>query len=95
MIQSDQNMHILPDLDMIKEGIYTMPDGTLKPALDIQIIPNSNQDRSRLKFRWKASRMNESIVKFQLSFDEAVYVSSSFGLDIMRVTFRDKYMFVG
>lgn len=39
--------------------------------------------------------MTKRSVKFQLQFDQAVYVSTKEDPEILRVTFRDPYIFVG
>ncbi len=39
--------------------------------------------------------MGKNLIKFQLAFEQAVYVSSEYGPDIIQVIIRDRYMFVG
>ena len=72
-----------------------MSNGTIAPVLEINVIPNSDQDPSLLEFTWELIEMGKNLIKFQLTFEQAVYVSSAYGPDIIQVIFRDRYMFVG
>ena len=39
--------------------------------------------------------MTEREVRFKLLFETAIYVSSEEGPDILKITFRDPYLFIG
>ena len=87
-------MRILPDLDMTKVVIEKL-DGTLEPVLDIEVIPSTGSDPKKLEFTWEALQMDYHTIKFKLKFKDAVFVSSTAGPDIIRFTFRDRYIFIG
>lgn len=48
-----------------------------------------------LDFTWEAFQMDQQTIKFKLKFKDAVFVSATGGPDIVRFTFRDRYIFVG
>lgn len=47
-----------------------------------------------LGFVWKVKEMTSQVVTLQLFFNEAIHVSALADADILKITFRDPYMFV-
>ena len=73
----------------IKSGSKTYP------VVDIAIVPYEESKPEFLEFDWSATKMTDQAVTFKLLFKTAMYVSASGEPDIIRITFRDPYMFIG
>ena len=65
------------------------------PVFKVDVIPGDDSDPTKLNFGWQVDLMSERLIQLQMIFEEAVYVSSNDEPDILKVTFIDKYMFVG
>ena len=57
MVKFDKKMQILPNLDIVNQGVFPSQNGTFQPVIEVSIIPNADQDRSKLDFTWKATAM--------------------------------------
>lgn len=87
-------MKVVPDLSMITEGTVKIKGKEL-PVLEIDVIASPYSDPHQLEFEWVTSGMTKRSVSFQLQFKTAMYVSAQEDSDLLRVIFRDPYMFVG
>lgn len=92
-INFNQQMQILPSLDMIKEGKMEI-DGQVYKAFDIVVIPAEGQDQRNVAFDWVVSEMTQRGIRLKLVFKDAVYVSTQMEPDFLEVVFRDRYLFV-
>ena len=92
-IEFDQDMQVVPNLEMITEGTVHV-DGKELPVVQIDVIASAYSDPDKLDFEWVTTGMTERSVKFQLQFKTAPYVSAQEESDLLRVIFRDPYMFV-
>ena len=86
-------MQVVPNLEMITEGTVHV-DGKELPVVQIDVIASAYSDPDKLDFEWVTTGMTERSVKFQLQFKTAPYVSAQEESDLLRVIFRDPYMFV-
>ena len=59
------------------------------------MIPYYFSKPENLLFEWVISDMTKKSVRFKLRFKTALFVSSEEVPDVLKFTFRDKYMFVG
>ena len=87
-------MQIVPRLDMITMGTI-MIKGKRYPVVDIEVVPSEFSNPEDLFFDWVTSSMTERSIRFKLSFKTARFVSAKETPDILKVTFRDRYMFLG
>ena len=94
VVSFSQRMRIIPDLAMITNGTVII-DGQRQPVFDVEIIPSLDSDNSKLTFEWNILEMTERTISIQIYFQSAVYVSSNYEPDILRLSFVDKYMFTG
>ena len=95
VIRFDQEIRLIPAFSEIMEQGLIEIDGTLFPVLKFEVVPDINQDPSKVLFEWKASEMTEREARFRLFFKTGVYISSKEGPDFLKVTFRDPYLFIG
>ena len=86
-------MQIVPSIEMITKGTVKIGKQTY-PILDIEVIPGDFSNKDFLKFEWKTTGMTKRAVTFQIVFQKAIHVSVNEEPDKLRVTFRDRYMFV-
>lgn len=63
--------------------------------LQIDVIASADQDPQKLDFEWVTSGMTKRSINFQLQFKTAMYVSAESESDLLRVVFRDPYLFIG
>ena len=94
IITFSEDMHIVPDLKMIEEGTVEIGKEQL-PVFKVEVIAGEDSDPSRLLFTWHIVEMTERKIFIQMVFNEAIYVSAKLDAEILRVTFVDKYTFVG
>ena len=87
-------MQIVPRLDMITMGTI-MIKGKRYPVVDIEVVSSEFSNPEDLFFDWVTSSMTERSIRFKLSFKTARFVSAKETPDILKVTFRDRYMFLG
>ena len=73
----------------------TMIKGKRYPVVDIEVVPSQFSKPEDLFFDWVTSSMTERSIRFKLSFKTARFVSAKETPDILKVTFRDRYMFLG
>ena len=53
-----QDVHIVPELSMIKDGTINIDDVEL-PVLQIEVKPGEDSDPSKLSFEWQLIDMTE------------------------------------
>ena len=94
LISFSEDMRIIPDLRMITQGTVEVK-GEQRPVFDVEVIPGRDSDPEKLSFEWNIVEMTLRTVELQLFFEEALQVSANFEPDILRLSFVDKYMFVG
>lgn len=92
-ISFSQKMSILPDLRVITQGTVLI-DKTTLPVLEVYLLKSEFSDERNLAYTWEVSTMTETSVRFSMTFDKARYVSAYSDPEILRVIFRDPYLFV-
>ncbi len=92
-ISFSQKMSILPDLSVITQGTVQI-NGTTLPVLEVSLIKSEFSDERDLAYTWEVNAMTENSVIFGMIFDKARYVSAYSDPEILRVVFRDPYLFV-
>ena len=63
-------------------------------AFDIRVIASEASEKESLRFEWTITEMTKRSVKVQILFQKARFVSMSSEPEILRVTVRDKTLFV-
>ena len=89
-----EDMHIIPSLSMLTNGTIRL-NGVDEPVFKVEVLPGSDSDPMKLEFGWKVIEMTERWVSIQMYFEEAMFVSANGEPDTLKITFVDKYMFVG
>ena len=80
---------------MLTSGTFQNKDSEEEAVFTVEVIPGKDSDPSKLDFTWSVQEMTERQILIQMNFEDALYVSANEQPDTMRVTFADKYMFVG
>ena len=86
-------MKVLPKLEMITKGTILF-DGVVKPVFEVEVISGYYSDPENLKFTWNVKEMTKRHFTIELVFEKALFISTEEEKDKLRVTFRDKYLFV-
>ena len=84
---------MLPKLEMITEGTILF-NGVVKPVLEVKVINGYYSDPENLKFTWNVKEMTKRHLIIDIIFEKALFVSTEEEKDKLRVTFRDRYLFV-
>ena len=64
------------------------------PVLTVKIIPARTQDPELLDFTWEIINYTKSEIKFQLDFENPLYVSFEEEPDILEISFHDEDLFI-
>ena len=62
-IQFDQDMQVVPNLEMITEGTVEI-NGKEFPVVEINVIASAYSDPTKLEFEWVTAGMTKRSVKF-------------------------------
>ena len=94
IVTFSNDIHILPKLSMLNNGTITI-NGVEQPVFKVDVVHGEDSDPSKLEFTWQVVKMTSREISIQILFQEAIQVSANEEPDILRLTFIDKYMFVG
>ena len=87
-------MKVLPEIQVLKKGEVQNNDGTVLPSFQVEVIAGEESDPSNLDFEWDTTAMDSQSLNLQLTFKTAMYVSAYESLEVLRVTFRDRSLFI-
>ena len=87
-------MQIIPLLDMLTTGTIEYL-GVTYPVLHFEVTTSQDLRPDNLEFSWEIVDLQKRSALFKLIFRDAMQVSAYGSPDILSVTFRDPYMFVG
>ena len=92
LVSFNTDMHIIPDLNLLKNMTVPTPEGNL-PVFQVNILPGSDSEVSKLDFGWEAISMSPRELKIQIYFKTALYISSNNEPEVLRLVFNDQFMF--
>ena len=87
-------MQLVPLLKMLEEGTVEY-DGLTYPVLELEVVASPEQRPENLTFKWEVVELADRMVLLRVKFTDAMQVSAYGSPDILKVIFRDPYMFVG
>ena len=67
MLSFDQDMQVVPSLDMLTKGTIEV-GGVTKPVLAVEVIPDETSNPNDLRFDWHLTEMTKRSIKLQLHF---------------------------
>jgi len=77
---------------MITNGTIVV-DGKEWPVLFIEIVPGEDSDDAKLGFTWRVEAQTGRVLRLQLVFDDAMFISANSDKEFLRATFIDPVMF--
>ena len=84
---------MLPKLEMITRGTIDINE-VEKPVFEVEVVNGFYSDPENLRFSWRVKEMTKRYIILKLIFEKALYVSTEEEKEKLRITFRDKYLFV-
>lgn len=88
-------MRVLPDLAMITDCQVEISDELPVNCFEVEIIKGEDSEPANLQYEWTVKTMNKRKLVLQLKFKTARYVSMEEEPDMVRITVRDPYLFIG